>query len=737
MSLETAERRAVTAATAGVFLLIAEQVASRAVRDTLFLTAFQVRSLPFMMMASAVVALASARAVSGALARRAPHHVVPAMAFASAAILVALWAAAPSLPRAAALLLYLHVAAFGGALVSGFWSLVNERFDPYTARRVVGRIGTGATAGGVAGGVVTWLASKTLPVAAMVLVLALLHAAAGLLLRRFFGEQAASRPAAPPTPIRTAQLMAAPFLRQIVFFALLGAGIEAILDFLFKAEAQARFEGGGALLSVLALFHAGMSVAGLILQAGAARPALAHLGIAGTAVLRPLFTAVTAGAGAVFPGFTLALTARSSHEALTNSLYRSAYELLFTPLPESEKRRVKALIDVGVDKVGSLAGSALVAAVTWLIPAGSHRTLFGVAALFSLGTLALARPLHRGYIRTLERSLLDGRVRLDATEVVDPATRLTLAQTGHVDREALLRQIEAMRASSSVPSLALPPGAASRLSDAEPPGAGEAPVAAGRPRGPASGLADDDVVAVLRGLRSQDPAAVRTALRGAPDLSPLLVAAAIPLLGVDDCFPEVLRALRRAAPRVTGQLVDVLLDRSANLLVRRRVARVLKSCASDRSVEGLATALDDPSFEVRAAAGAALAALHERSAVVQVGRESVLERVRRELDSGEPVDRQLPQLFALLSLALERQPLLIAWAAMKTDDKALRGTALEYLSNVLPDDVFSRLRSCFGASLLWAPRADRRPAAAVADELLASSVSLRLDRPPWRGRGES
>jgi ATP/ADP translocase len=731
MPLEPSERSAVAAATAGVFLLIAEQVASRAVRDTLFLTAFQVRSLPFMMMASAVVALASARTVSAALTRRSPHQVVPAMAFASAAILLALLAAAPVLPRATALLLYLHVAAFGGALVSGFWSLVNERFDPYSARRVMGRVGTGATAGGVAGGVVTWLASKLLPVAAMILVLALLHAAAGLVLRRFAGEPRPVRSAASGSArIPTIQLLAVPFLRQIVLFALLGAVVESIVDFLFKAEAQARFEGGAALLSVLALFHTGMSVASFLLQAGGARAALAHLGIAGTAALRPLLTAVSAGAGVIVPGFPVALAARSSHEALTNSLYRSAYELMFTPLPESEKRRAKALIDVGIDKAGTLAGSALVTALVWLLPLGSQRTLFGVASLLSLGALALARPLHRGYVRTLERSLLDGRVRLDPTEVVDPATRLTLAQTGHMDRDTLLRQIEAMRASSSLPSLALAPTLTSGLSD---PAIAEdaSPAAPPPPRDP-----EEELAAALRGLRSREPAAVRSALRRLPELPPLLVAAAVPLLAVDDCFPDVLRALRRAAPRVTGQLVDVLLDRDADPLVRRRIARVLKGCSTARSAEGLAAALDDPSFEVRAAAGAALAALHEHSGVVRVERESVLERVRRELDSGETVDRQLPQLFALLSLALERQPLLIAWAAMKTDDKALRGTALEYLSNVLPDDVFTRLRSCFGASLVWAPRAARRPAAAVADELLASSVSLHLERPPWRNRGE-
>jgi len=741
MTLEPAERRAVAAATAGVFLLIAEQVASRAVRDTLFLTAFQVRSLPFVMMAAALVALASARAVSTALTRHAPARVVPAMAVASAVILAVLWAAATAFPRTAAVVVYLHVAAFGGALVSGFWSLVNERFDPYTARRVVGGIGTGATAGGVAGGFVTWLAARAQwPVAALLLVLALLHAAAAIVLARSFAERRGRAPAS--VPVRTSHALRAPFLRQIVFFALLGAVVEALVDYLFKAEAQARFEGGSALLGVMALFHTGMSVASFALQASAARAALAHLGIAGTASLRPLLTAASSAVGVFVPGFPLALAARSSHEALTNSLYRSAYELLFTPLPEAEKRRAKALIDVGVDKFGSLAGSAVVALATAALPLGSHRVLFALAAALSLGALALARSLHRGYVRTLERSLLDGRVRLDERDVVDPATRLTLAHTGHMDRETLLRQIDALRdASGSAAAPDLPPDALSPVPDdeqaVERAGAVAATARSGRPTEPAGPPPRDDVVEAVRALRSGRPAAVRAALRRHPEPPAVVVAAALPLLARDELFPDVLRALRHAAPRATGQLVDALLDRDGDPLVRRRVARVLKGCPWPRAAEGLAAALDDPSFEVRSAAGAALAAMHETSAVVWMSRDEVLARVRRELDSGLPVDRQLPQLFALLSLTLERQPLRIAWAAMKTDDKVLRGTALEYLNNVLPDDVFTRLRSCFGASLAWAPRPTPRPAAALAEELRASSTALRLQRPPWRQRGAS
>jgi hypothetical protein len=165
------------------------------------------------------------------------------------------------------------------------------------------------------------------------------------------------------------------------------------------------------------------------------------------------------------------------------------------------------------------------------------------------------------------------------------------------------------------------------------------------------------------------------------------------------------------------------------------VPRVLKACPTVRAAEGLQAALDDPSFDVRAAAAAALAAIHERSAVVRTSRDAVLVRVRRELDSGETVERQIPQIYALLSLLLERAPLQIAWAAMKGDDRSLRGTALEYLANVLPEDVFKRLRSCFGAGTWTAPVP--RPIAELADELRTSAVGMRIEHPPWRETGET
>ena len=497
---------------------------------------------------------------------------------------------------------------------------------------------------------------------------------------------------------------------------MLGAVVEAMLDWSFKAQVQSRFGtgGGGALLAPLALFYSGMSVLSLLLQATLARPALQHVGIAQTLALRPLLTGVGSLLGLAWPRLSTATVARGSHEALSNSLYRSAYELLYTPVPEADKRRIKAVIDMALDKSGAMLGSGVILLVLALAPVAGERVLFGVAAALSAATLVLTSRLQAGYVRALEQSLLHGRVRLDASQAIDKATQLTLAHTSLIDRGTLLRQIEELR--GALPSSAGP---------SEPSASEPSTEAASRV------TAQDPLLHAVAQLRSATPDALRRVLSDHPEPPPLLVAALVPLLARDDCFPVLVPVLRRVGARVAGQLVDALLDEAGDPLVRRRLARVLKGCASPRAVAGLCAALDAPSFELRQAAASALAASHEQGVGVPLEREHVLAHVRRELDSGQPVDRQLPHVIVLLSLTLERQALRIAWAAMRTEDRALRGTALEYLSNVLPDDVFPRVRSLFGASSVLHAARQRSPEL-VAQELRQSSIALRLPEPPWR-----
>jgi hypothetical protein len=119
--------------------LCALTVTGKSTRDALFCAYFPTAELPKTMMAgaalSALFALGSARLSR----RRGPAWVLPPLLCVNALGFAGWHAALDSAPRAVALLIYLHVSAVTGLILSGFWSVVNERFDPHALRHSISR----------------------------------------------------------------------------------------------------------------------------------------------------------------------------------------------------------------------------------------------------------------------------------------------------------------------------------------------------------------------------------------------------------------------------------------------------------------------------------------------------------------------------------------------------------------------------------------------------------------------
>src|SRR5688572_5724197 len=377
--------------------LVGQQVAARATRDALFLSHHDVARLPFAMATAAVLSLVAVAASSRAMTRWPPASVVPAALAASAVLLVLEWLLSMISVPAAAIALYLHVALFGATLVSGFWLLMGERYDPHSAKRALGPVGAGANAGAVLGGFVAWYAGRQADMAAMFPVLAALTGLCWMGVRRVGATPALAAPApAGVPPSGTRVLREVPYLRGVAVLVALGAFAEALLDYVLSAQAVERFGGGPRLMTFFAAFHTGVAVAAAAVLAVAAGPALRHLGIAGTAALRP----AAAGAGALVvwlaPGLLTAVAARAAEAIMRNSLFRTAYELLFIPVPAAHKRPVKAILDVGLDRVGTVLGSLVVMAV---LAGGAPAALVLPALTVAAGavTVVVALRLHEGY----------------------------------------------------------------------------------------------------------------------------------------------------------------------------------------------------------------------------------------------------------------------------------------------------------------------------------------------------
>lgn len=721
---ERATRVAVAAAIVGAGLMIAFQMAAKATRDALFLSSYDVAMLPRMVIAAAIASLLAALAVSRWIARVGPIRFVPAAFAASAGLLMVEWALVGRYRGPVAIALYLHYGALGAVLVSGFWSVVNERFDPRTAKRVIGRITAGATVGGVAGGLlaerVAALASDT----TMLPILAGIHLAGAFVVYRvrpISGPSGTAHAEADETRGRSSglsQLASTPYLQGLVALVLLVTVSEVLIDYVFKASASARFGRGEDLLRFFAAFYTGASLLTVLVQAAASRVALQRLGLTRTVSLLPLGVVGGAAGALAVPGLGGITAARAIESVLRNGLYRAGYELLFTPVPTAQKRATKTLVDVGVVRLGDMTGGAVVQLLLLVTAAIATTALLGLAIAIGIVAAVVAVRLHAGYVRTLERSLLSRAIHLDLDDVQDAITRTAVLRSG--DTTGLSGDIAA-------PAPGLPTPA------------------------PVSG---DPELHRIAELRSGDSGRVRAALAGGP-LSAGAVPHAIALLAWDDVVHPAIRALRAVAPAITGQLTDHLLDPDEEFSVRRRIPLVLASCTSDRAVDGLFRGLEDSRFEVRYRCGRALSRIREQAPELEVSRRRTYTAVLREVavDRGvwqshrlldrmededwspvmdellrERANRSLEHVFTMLSLVLPRQALKVAFRGLHTDDQLLRGTALEYLESALPDGVRRALWPFLEDTR---PRgAARRSAGEVLTDLLASnqSIAVNLER---------
>jgi hypothetical protein len=320
----------------------------------------------------------------------------------------------------------------------------------------------------------------------------------------------------------------------------------------------------------------------------------------------------------------------------------------------------------------------------------------------------VARRLNQGYIKTLERSLLNRALEVDLADVEDMTTRTVMLRT--------------------LPAIRTP-----RRGDIR-----DVPTA---PVGAEGGELTAEARGILA-LQSRDRDRVIQVLRS-EDLKAGLIPHVIPLLAWDAVADDALIALRKVAEEYVGQLTDALINPNQEFGVRRRLARVFSVCVSQRAADGLLLGLEDQRFEVRFQCARSLLAIIEKNPRVRIDSSVIFDVVRHEVSVGRSVwdsnrllsqlddrdeyyadqlvrnraNRSLAHVFNLLTLVLQTEPMRIAFRGLHTEDAALRGTALEYLEGVLPPDIRQRL---------WPFLEDTRPARAMParprDEILADLI---------------
>ncbi len=617
-----------------------------------------------------------------------------------------------------AVAVYLHMVAFAAVLLSSFWLLLSEEMDPVQAKKRFGRIAGAGTTGSVLGGL---LAAKWPDLAgagneaALVAALGSVHVLCGLLLMQAPRHPQPERRRPEPWVSPRKVLRAAPHLRHLAALVALGTATAAVVDFLYKRAATQALGRGDSLLEFFAYFNTGVALVSFALQTLASRRALEKLGVGTTVGSLPGMVALGSLAALAAPLFPVIAGLRAVEASLRGSFFRAGYELMYTPIPPSEKRSVKTVIDVGFDRFGDALGGAVCQAALWMPGLPMPGVLLLATAVLALVNTWVARQLDRIYVQVVERGLVHR-----AAEVL-----LSGAGDWTLDRELLeSRYVEA------APAIAAPP-------------------ARTRSASPLAAPLLDDAALCLAELRSGQAERVRRTLEAQRPLDPVLVPAVIDLLAWNAIYPAARETLLSVRAPIAGQLGDRLADPRCDFAIRRRIPSLLLALGDRRAMEALLVGLSDERFEVRFRSARALDELASRSPGLAPPPEVIYDAIERELSVDQNIwrsrrllgeqspleqiphlddilreraDRSLEHLFSLLALVLPREPLKAAFRSLHADDEALRALALEYLDGVLPRGLGSRLREL----LQQPPGAGTQEVGRVVDELLRSHASIEM-----------
>ena len=682
-------------------LMVAHQVASKAARDALFLSQFKASYFPLMVMVGSAFSIAGGLVNSRILQKLTPARMVPWAFLLSGVLHFGEWSLRHTHRSVMVALVYVHVVALGAILLSSFWSLLNERFDPQSGKEYFGRIAGVGTLGGILGGLAAERFAVLLPESAILVFLGSLHLLCGCItfqaVRRSRSMVAAeTRRQENHNPLTLAAwplFRRSTYAKTLAALVVLGSTAAALLDITFKTQAATLIGRGHVLLRFFAIYYTVCQILSFGIQVLVTRKWLERVGLARSVGSLPMIVAAGSFGALILPVFSVLVVTRALELILRGSVYRAGYELFFTPVALQEKRVAKPVIDVVFDRLGDVLGGGVSQIFLALGGMFAIKGILLLAVGVSAAGVFVTRVLGKLYVRALEKGLVNRAIELDVNTGDELMTRSMLLKTLYIKTES-----------------------GSQVTPTQP-RAIEQEV---RP------AVSDPILQKLADLRSGKADLVLRTLKEAAPLDPLLAPQIIVLLAWDDVVPEAVKVLRASANQVTGQMVDWLLDGKSDFAIKRRIPRALAYSDHRRAVEGLMSALNDSRFEVRFQCARALDVILQKHPEYRPAQETVFSIIERELSVGRAVwesrrllDRRQSadqflflddmlrertqlsweHLFSLLALILPREPLRVAFQALHSEDRLLRGLALEYLDSVLPTSL-RRVQTIFESAPL-------------------------------------
>jgi len=453
------ERRDTWAAFSTLFVLIASHSLLETARDALFLGRVPATRLPWMFLAIAFLSLLLVKLQTRVRQRLNPRQALSALTLLAGLGTLGFFGLYRQPGALYVYVLYCWSGLIASTLLTHFWALISGAFTITQAKRLYGVIGAGSVLGAIAGsGLASWL-SRTLPPERLLCVSAvgfLLAAGAPWL---FQGESLPNEAEGASAPLKAtlAHLLQEPYGSRIVVSLFLASACLTVADFVFKSSV-ATLVPKAELASFLGAVYFTVNLLSLVCQLALVAWLLRRISLGAALSILPLLLAGTGLGVVVFGGLASVLAVKAADGALRYSLYRTSAELLFLPLADHARRRVRAFVDIVGQRGGQVLGSLALLALT--AAAASPRlvalALVALAGAWAASAVALRQP----YIELFRTRLQSGRLaHLDELPELDLPSleRLSAALESDNDMEviAALKLLEREDKTAFIPALIL------------------------------------------------------------------------------------------------------------------------------------------------------------------------------------------------------------------------------------------------------------------------------------------
>ena len=220
-------------------------------------------------------------------------------------------------------------------------------------------------------------------------------------------------------------------LQVIVAILIVTYLVDTLVEYQFQAMARVGHTGDQLTAFFGQFYGLYLNLTEFIFQLFLTAAVVSRFGVGGTLQISPWSVALSSIATVVAPGVVSASAVRLTEASTRYTLNRTGMELLYMPLPLELRNRIKAFIDICVDRFSRGIGGVLLILLT---TAGLHLGVKGIAIVvmaLCVPWIWLAHVARKEYIATV-RKRLESR-RLDFEEirinVTDRATIRLLKET--------------------------------------------------------------------------------------------------------------------------------------------------------------------------------------------------------------------------------------------------------------------------------------------------------------------